>query len=67
MRDFGTWFAEQGKEPVEEIDESVYLECTGCGKTEFVERRELENGDAWATFDESAGTGLCGGSHRCVP
>ena len=48
-------------------DDTVWLECTGCGKKESVSRTALENGDAWATWNEAAGEGQCGGSDRCLP
>jgi hypothetical protein len=48
-------------------NDAVWLECTGCGKKECMSRRALENGDAWATSNEAAGEGQCGGSERCIP
>lgn len=71
MKDFGQWFKDQ--KPVgdaAEEDAQVWLECTGCGKSETVNRLALENGDAWALvhwLEDGRGEGLCGGSERCVP
>jgi hypothetical protein len=65
MRDFGSWFAEQGKE---EPETHFWLKCRGCGKEELVERKAYENGDvAWYSEDEESGEGVCGGSQFCCP
>lgn len=78
MMDFGRWMAKQGQkeedppkveEPPQENDpdERIYLEC-GCGKTEVVTRRALENGDTGWYVDPTwpEGRGLCGGQF-CMP
>jgi hypothetical protein len=67
MRDFGSWFSEQGKGETEEIDDTIWLECH-CGKWETVSRAAFENGDTgWYSEDPDSGKGLCGGSQFCTP
>jgi hypothetical protein len=70
MRDFGSWFSEQGKS--EEVDGIAWMKCCGCGKTETVSIKAYENGDTgWYTEyeveDEGTYEGVCGGSDRCIP
>lgn len=72
MRDFGSWFSEQGKSEPEAVDGSAWMKCCGCGKTETVSLKAYENGDTgWHTEDEveDEGTyeGVCGGSQFCLP
>ena len=64
MKDFGAWFAEQGK--AEEEDGEIYLRCR-CGKSEVVSLKAYENGDTgWYSEDPDSGVGLCG-SQFCTP
>jgi hypothetical protein len=66
MKDFGSWFAEQGKSDKAQEDEEIYFRC-GCGKTEVVSRKAYENGDTrWYSEDPDSGVGLCG-SQWCMP
>jgi hypothetical protein len=67
MRDFGAWFAEQGKGETEDVDDTLYLKCR-CGKSEFISLAEYENGDTgWYSEDLESGRGLCGGGPGCTP
>jgi hypothetical protein len=71
MRDFGSWFSEQGKGETEEVDEKVWLRCYGCAKDGHVSIKAMKNGDTgWYVEGEveADGTynGLCGGSQFCV-
>lgn len=73
MSDFHQWLNEQGKGQTEEVDDTVLLRCSGCGKEEYVSLSELENGDSgwYSDFDLSPGGvdehARCGGSPRCLP
>jgi hypothetical protein len=68
MRDFGSWFADQGKAEPEEVDDTLWLRCRGCGKEERLSLAEYENGDTgWYADDDGSGEGVCGGSQFCLP
>lgn len=74
MKDFGAWFAEQGKAqpgaaPEEdETGDMHWFRCRRCGKTELVTRLEYENGDvAWYAEDEDFKNAVCGGGPFCLP
>lgn len=67
-KEFGQWFADVGKGETEELDDSLWLVCTGCGKSDVVSRAEFENGDSgWYSEDPESGEGLCTGSLFCLP
>ncbi|CAG4889511.1 hypothetical protein [Paraburkholderia gardini] len=71
MRDFGSWFGEQGSEP-KEVDGSAWFECRRCGKSETVGLKAYENGDTgWYVGEEVEADetyhGVCGGSQFCLP
>lgn len=72
MRDFGSWFAEQGKSEPVEVDEDIRFECRGCGKVEYLTLAQYESGGyGWYVDDLEAGdtraSGVCGGSQFCLP
>ena len=71
MRDFGSWFSEQGKVETKEVDGYAWLECRSCGKKETVDVKAYANGDTgWYIEDEvepdNTYEGVCGGSQFCL-
>jgi len=72
VKDFGTWFSEQGGAESQEVDGSVWLKCLGCGKKETVDIKAYLNGDTgWYVDDDvepdETYEGVCGGSQFCTP
>jgi hypothetical protein len=67
MKDFGQWLADAGKGETEEVDDTIYLTCISCGRTEYVSLAEYENGDTGWLVDLESGEGLCGGGQFCLP
>lgn len=72
MREFHHWFNEQGRGETEEVDDSVWLECRGCGKSVCESMGSVESGDVGWYIEEAmepGGTyrGVCGGSQWCMP
>lgn len=72
IKDFGAWLSGQGQSASEsepqDQDEEFPLDCTGCGKHEWVNRSAYENGDTgWYSDNPESGKGRCGGSQWCTP
>lgn len=72
MKDFGQWLADTGKGETEEVDDTVWLECTGCGKSECCSIAQVEAGDAgWYVEEEmkpgETYLGYCCGNPFCLP
>ena len=72
MKDFGAWFADQGKSETEEVDDVFNIRCGHCGKEEYISVCEYESGDSgWHTDEKpvpgDAIWGLCGGGPGCTP
>jgi hypothetical protein len=71
--DFDRWLNGQGRGETEEVDDSVSLECSGCGRFEYVSLAELENGDSgWVSYEKLEPGDYdpharCCGSDRCLP
>lgn len=72
MKDFGSWFAEQGESKANDDDGLAYMKCRGCAKTEAVDLKSYYNGDTgWYVEEEVEPDedyeGVCGGSQFCLP
>lgn len=68
MKDFGSWFGDQGKGETEEVDDVLWITCSHCGKSEPISKSEWESGDSdWYVEDWGDDTGLCCGGLGCTP
>lgn len=72
MRDFGSWFAEQGKSELIKVDGTAWFRCCECGKQEVLTLAEYRNGDTGWFVEEDVEPdgdyeGVCGGSQFCLP
>lgn len=72
MKEFGQWFADQGKGQTEEIDDTCHFTCRGCGKSEYLSWAEYEAGDSgwWVESSEvgkPTASGVCGSGPYCIP
>jgi len=69
-KSFEHWLDGAGRGETEEVDDTYYFVCRGCGKSEYVSLAEYENGDTgWYAEQHPMGhfTGVCGGSPWCLP
>jgi len=74
MKDFDSWFNQQRfvDEKTEEEDDKFSIQCSSCGRHEYVSLRAYENGDTGWYSDEDPQSwdsiwGLCGGGPGCCP
>lgn len=71
MKDFGAWFAEQGKDQpgeTREEDDTYLFRCRCCGKEEYVSMAAYDNGDvAWYAMNDDFEHAVCGGGPFCLP